>query len=128
MVTIKRENDAWYETTIHQDAISTGNIHHSGSLEIGPDVLHYVTIGDAGNPDHAQDANSLNGKILRMNEDGSFENFSSGHRNSQGLAWNDDRILFEAEHGQSANDEINRIEHGSNYGYPIIQGTEKKKD
>ncbi|MFJ7973122.1 PQQ-dependent sugar dehydrogenase [Psychrobacillus sp. NPDC096389] len=124
VVTIKKENDAWYETTIHLDAIPTGNIHHGGRLEIGPDGLLYVTIGDAGNPDNAQVSNSFNGKILRMKEDGSFEIFSIGHRNPQGLAWDKDGTLYEAEHGQSANDEINLMEQGKNYGYPIIQGKE----
>lgn len=55
VVTIKRIDGAWHETEIHLDGIPTGNIHHGGRLEIGPDSLLYVTIGDAGNPDNAQD-------------------------------------------------------------------------
>ena len=124
VVTIKRENAIWQETAIHLDGIPTGNIHHGGRLEIGPDGLLYVTIGDAGNPENAQDATSFNGKILRMKEDESFEVYSSGHRNPQGLAWDENGILYEAEHGQLAHDEINRIEQGKNYGYPIIEGDE----
>ncbi|SES36851.1 sorbosone dehydrogenase family protein [Psychrobacillus sp. OK032] len=127
VVTLKKENNTWYEKIIHLDKIPTGNIHHGGRLAIGPDNLLYVTVGDAGNPQNAQDPTSLNGKILRMKEDGSFEIFSSGHRNPQGLAWDKDGTLYEAEHGQSANDEINRIEQGKNYGYPIIQGNEAKE-
>ncbi|WP_313893391.1 PQQ-dependent sugar dehydrogenase [Psychrobacillus sp.] len=126
VVTVKNENNIWHETKIHLDSIPTGNIHHGGRLEIGPDGLLYVTVGDAGNPDNSQDKTSINGKILQMKEDESFEIFSTGHRNPQGLAWDKDGILYEAEHGQSANDEINRLEQGNNYGYPIIQGTETK--
>ena len=125
VVTIKYENGTWQETEIHLNNIPTGNIHHGGRLEIGPDNLLYVTIGDAGNPENAQSP-VMNGKILRMQEDGSFEVYSTGHRNPQGLAWNEDGILYEAEHGQSANDEINIIEQGKNYGYPIIEGTQTK--
>ncbi|WP_298470222.1 PQQ-dependent sugar dehydrogenase [uncultured Psychrobacillus sp.] len=126
VVTLKRENNEWQETEIHLDDIKTGNIHHGGRLEIGPDHKLYVTIGDAGDPELAQDDNSLNGKIVRMEEDGSFQIFSSGHRNPQGLAWHENGTLFEAEHGQSANDEVNLIEQGKNYGYPIIEGSETK--
>lgn len=127
VVTLKKENDTWYETMIHLDNVPTGNIHHGGRLAIGPDNLLYVTVGDAGNPNTAQDPTSINGKILRMKEDGSFEIFSSGHRNPQGLAWNEDGILYEAEHGQFANDEINLLKQDKNYGYPVIQGTEEKE-
>ena len=124
VVTLKRGDDKWQETAIHLEGIPTGNIHHGGRLEIGPNDSLYVTVGDAGNPSNAQDPTSLNGKILRMKEDGNFEIFSTGHRNPQGLAWNAEGTLYEAEHGQSANDEINLVEPGKNYGYPIIEGEE----
>ncbi|MFJ7827959.1 PQQ-dependent sugar dehydrogenase [Psychrobacillus sp. NPDC096623] len=127
VVTIKREDGQWHEIAIHLDGIATGNIHHGGRIEIGPDGLLYVTVGDAGNPNNAQDPTSLNGKILRMNEEGSFEIFSMGHRNPQGLTWDEEGILYEAEHGQSANDEINLVEQGKNYGYPIIEGEEAEE-
>ncbi|SDN80235.1 Glucose/arabinose dehydrogenase, beta-propeller fold [Psychrobacillus sp. OK028] len=127
VVTIKREEGQWQEIFIHLDGIKTGNIHHGGRLEIGPDRMLYVTVGDAGNPNNAQDSTSLNGKILRMNDDGSFEIFSMGHRNPQGLAWDKDGTLYEAEHGQSSNDEINLVKQGKNYGYPIIEGEETKE-
>ena len=126
VVTIKLEDNTWHETAIHLDGIPTGNIHHGGRMEIGPDGLLYVTIGDAGNSDNAQNPTSPNGKILRMNKDGVFEIYSTGHRNPQGLAWNEEGQLYEAEHGQSANDEINLVEPGKNYGYPIIEGTQTK--
>ncbi|MER2262461.1 MAG: PQQ-dependent sugar dehydrogenase [Psychrobacillus sp.] len=126
VVTLKRENNQWQETEIHLDDIKTGNVHHGGRLEIGPDRKLYVTVGDAGDPELAQDDHSLNGKILRMEEDGSFQIFSTGHRNPQGLAWHENGTLFEAEHGQSANDEVNLIEQGKNYGYPIIEGSDTK--
>ncbi|MEI4770139.1 PQQ-dependent sugar dehydrogenase [Psychrobacillus sp. FJAT-51614] len=125
VVTVKLENDIWRETAVHLDGIPTGNIHHGGRLEIGPDGLLYITIGDAGNPENAQDPSSLNGKIIQMKEDGTFEIYTSGHRNPQGLSWDKKGKLYEAEHGQSANDEVNLIEQEKNYGYPIIQGTER---
>lgn len=69
VVTLKLDGNTWSETAILLDGILTGNVHHGGRLEIGPDQLLYVTIGDASNPKLAQDATSKNGKIMRLNED-----------------------------------------------------------
>lgn len=125
IVTLKLENNVWKETEIHLDALSTGNVHHGGRLEIGPDDLLYATIGDAANPQLSQDPTALNGKIIRLNSDHKWETVSLGHRNPQGLAWNDEGELYASEHGQSAMDEINKIGEGNNYGWPLIEGNEK---
>lgn len=116
------ENGIWKESSVLLEGIPTGNVHHGGRLEIGEDGALYATIGDASEPDLAQDMGSVNGKILRLNEDDEFLIYSSGHRNPQGMAW-DNGTMYASEHGQSANDEINIIEEGNNYGWPIIQGT-----
>lgn len=113
--------------------------HDGGRMEFGPDGYLYITTGDAGNEDLAQDTNSLNGKILRLKEDGSIpeENpfgnavYSYGHRNPQGLVWDSEGRLWSTEHGrsgiQSGFDELNLIEKGKNYGWPVIQGDEEKE-
>jgi glucose/arabinose dehydrogenase len=127
IVTLKLEGNVWKEVAIHLDSISTGNVHHGGRLEIGPDGLLYATIGDASNPNLAQDPQSKNGKIIRLNANKEWETVSLGHRNPQGLAWNEDGELFASEHGQSAKDEVNKIEEGQNYGWPLIEGSEKRE-
>jgi len=109
--------------------------HDGGRIKFGPDGMLYITTGDATNANLSQDPSSLAGKILRINSDGTIPNdnpfnsevFSYGHRNPQGLAWNEDGILVSSEHGPSgekgyAHDEINVIERGENYGWPIIVG------
>lgn len=110
--------------------------HDGGRIAFGPDGYLYITTGDAGNPKLAQDINSLAGKILRVRDDGSippdnpFGNavWSYGHRNSQGLAWDDKGRLWATEHGGHGRDELNLIEKGKNYGWPVIQGDERKED
>lgn len=113
--------------------------HDGGRIEFGPDGLLYITTGDAQNPDSAQDINSLSGKILRLNDDGSipsdnpFNNpvYSYGHRNPQGLAWDEEGRLWSTEHGPSGfgsgYDELNLIEIGGNYGWPVIQGDQTRE-
>lgn len=128
IVTLKLEEGVWKETDIHLDGISTGNVHHGGRLEIGPDNLLYATIGDAANPDLAQEITSKNGKIIRLNANNEWETVSLGHRNPQGLAWTDDGQLFASEHGQSSKDEINKIEEGKNYGWPLIEGDDQHEE
>jgi glucose/arabinose dehydrogenase len=112
--------------------------HDGGRLAFGPDKLLYITTGDAGQQDSAQDKNSLAGKILRLKDDGSipednpFKNavYSYGHRNPQGLAWDGQGRLWSTEHGPSGtetgNDEVNLITKGGNYGWPTIRGTQSK--
>lgn len=116
-----------------------GSVNHDGGrIAFGPDGYLYITTGDAENPESSQNINSLNGKILRVKDDGSipsdnpFDNavYSFGHRNSQGLAWDDKGRLWATEHGRSGIlsglDELNLIEKSKNYGWPVIQGDEKR--
>lgn len=135
IVSLQYDGEAWTEQDILVDHIPSGVVHHGGRLKFGPDKYLYATTGDAADRDLAQDINSLAGKILRLNVDGTIpiDNpnpnsyvYSFGHRNPQGLAWALDGTLYATEHGNSANDEVNIIEAGANYGWPIIQGTEQK--
>ena len=110
--------------------------HDGGRIKFGPDEKIYITTGDSTNANLSQKIDSLAGKILRINADGTipsdnpFESspvFSYGHRNPQGIDWNENGILVSSEHGPSgekgyAHDEINVIEPGKNYGWPVIVG------
>ncbi|SHN27603.1 PQQ-dependent sugar dehydrogenase [Gracilibacillus kekensis] len=137
VVTLRLSSDGWQEEEVLIDEIPSGTYHHGGRLEIGPDDKLYVTTGDASNAEIAQDLNSLGGKILRMDLDGSIPEdnpdpdsyvYSYGHRNPQGVAWTPSGELYASEHGNSANDEINKIEAGGNYGWPIIEGNQEQEN
>lgn len=113
------------------DGLDRAGNHNGGRIAFGPDGMLYATVGDAGNPDSAQDPVSLNGKILRMTPTGDVPSdnptsgslaYSMGHRNPQGLAWDSDGQLWAAEFGQDTWDEFNRIEPGGNYGWPVVEG------
>lgn len=127
IVTLKQIENRWEETEIHLDHVPSGDYHHGGRLEFSPDGQLFATVGDAIRPELAQDPESFNGKVLRMDSDGEFHVFTLGHRNPQGLAWSDEGTLFSSEHGSSANDEINQLVEGRNYGWPLIRGTERRE-
>lgn len=135
VVEIQEKNNEWFEEKVLLDQIPSGNFHHGGRIKIGPDKKLYITTGDATNPMIAQDKTSLGGKILRMNLDGTIPDdnpypnsfvYSYGHRNPQGLAWDETGQLYSSEHGSSAHDEINLIKPKGNYGWPFIQGDETR--
>ena len=108
-----------------------GNSSHNGSrLMEGPDGHLYMAMGDAYSKMNAQNLESLSGKILRMDWDGNpipdnpYGNliYSWGHRNPQGLVFSDAGQLYASEHGPATDDEVNLIQKGANYGWPLIEG------
>ncbi len=109
--------------------------YHAGCrLRFGPDGKLYVTTGDATRRELAQKLDSLAGKTLRMNDDGSaLEIWSIGHRNAQGLDFQPgSNLMFQTEHGPSrfdgpeGGDEVNIVEKGKNYGWPVIHHTQSR--
>jgi glucose/arabinose dehydrogenase len=121
------------------DNIPGGANHNGGRLAFSPDKKLYIMTGDAGREELAQNRNSLAGKILRINDDGSVPNdnpfknevYALGLRNPQGMAWDGAGNLWVTDHGRSGAlsgfDEINLIEKGANYGWPVIQGDETRE-
>ncbi|NYT73781.1 sorbosone dehydrogenase family protein [Halomonas sp. QX-2] len=128
--------EAWRETRGLLEGIPGHRLYNGGRIAIGPDGHLYVTTGWTEDWERPQDLGSLAGKVLRMTLDGQVppDNpfpdsyvYSYGHRNPQGLAWNESGDLFVAEHGQSALDEINLVRPGLNYGWPVISGNEERE-
>lgn len=142
VVQMKYEEGVLTEEKVLIDKIPAAQFHAGCRIKFGPDEMLYITTGDATDKEIAQDKASLGGKILRINSDGSIpaDNpinnspiYSLGHRNPQGIDW--DPIsgnLFSTEHGPSVfdgpagGDEINLIQKGENYGWPIVSHENSK--
>jgi glucose/arabinose dehydrogenase len=114
------------------DNIPAAGIHNGSRLVISNESSPklYISTGDANATANAQNRNSLSGKILRLNLDGSVPSdnptpgnplWTLGHRNPQGLIMVNN-ILYSSEHGPNTEDEINIIEKGRNYGWPNVTG------
>lgn len=109
--------------------IAGAGIHNGCRLVIIGDKL-FISTGDAANQALPQNVNSVNGKILRLDLDGSIPSdnpipgnpaWSWGHRNAQGLVYANGNI-YSSEHGPSTDDEVNMIQKGRNYGWPNVHG------
>ena len=112
---------------------AVGGPSHQGCAVEVLDGYLWVTIGDANQAagaNRAQDPESPNGKVLRLERDGSIPDdnpfgsavYSLGHRNPQGIALSTSGLVLAAEHGTDVNDEVNVIVPGGNYGYPCLTG------
>jgi glucose/arabinose dehydrogenase len=130
VVRYEYDGNTLVKPTILLDNINAAGIHNGCRLLTTPDLKLFISTGDASDQTRPQNKNALNGKILRLNLDGSipadnpFPNnpvWSYGHRNAQGLVLANN-ILYSSEHGPSSDDEINIIEKGRNYGWPNVEG------
>jgi glucose/arabinose dehydrogenase len=124
---ITESNNKIIDAKVILDKIPGAKFDNGGVIKFGPDKKLYIGTGDATDENSAQDPFSLAGKILRLNDNGSiptdnpFPNspvYSLGHRNPQGLTWDDQGNLYETEEGPTKNDELNLIKKGQNYGWP----------
>lgn len=135
VVRFREVNNTLGEAAVILDNIRAASIHNGGRLKFGPDRKLYVTMGDVADTNTPQDLASLNGKILRLNDDGTTPSdnplrslvFTYGHRNPQGIDWHPlTGDLWATEHGPTGNDEVNLIQAGQNYGWPVIQGMDTR--
>ena len=111
--------------------IPNGFTHDGGRLLFADDGTLFVSTGESGEPPLAQDAGSLGGKVLHITPEGrpAPDNprpdspvWSMGHRNVQGLAFDDRGRLWATEFGDSTWDELNLVEKARNYGWPLVEG------
>ncbi len=125
------DNDRLGSPEVVLESIPNGLIHDGGRLGFGPDGFLYVSTGETGVGELSQDPASLAGKILRITPDGDpapgnpepdSPVWSLGHRNVQGLAFDEQGNLWASEFGASTYDELNLIRPGSNYGWPEAEG------
>lgn len=147
VVRFRETGSALTERKVIIENIPAAQFHAGCRLRFGPDGKLYITTGDATERQLSQRLDSLAGKTLRLNDDGTVpadnpfigqqnvrpEIWSYGHRNAQGLDWQPGtNLMFQTEHGPSGfdggsgGDEVNLVERGKNYGWPLIHHTETR--
>jgi len=149
VVRYRETPDGFVDPKVIIEDIPGARFHAGCRIRFGPDGKLYITTGDAGRRNLAQQLDSLAGKTLRLNDDGSVpqdnpfvgqqnarpEIWSYGHRNAQGLDWQPGtNLMFQTEHGPSGfdgpggGDEVNIVERGKNYGWPVIHHKETRAE
>ena len=131
VVRMEFDGESLGEPEVIVEGLPKAGIHNGGRIVFGPDGMLYIGAGDASDGSNAQDLDSPAGKILRVTPDGDVPDdnpfdgspvWSYGHRNVQGLAFDDEGRLWASEFGQNTWDELNLIDAGENYGWPEVEG------
>ncbi len=137
IVRIRASGDNGTSLEVVLDRIPAGSIHNSGVIAFGPDGTLFALLGDATSPNLAQDLSALNGKVVRLNADGTVPSdnpfvgvvganpyvYSYGHRNMFGIAFHPESgRVYVTENGPQDNDEVNLLVAGGNYGWPDVRG------
>lgn len=137
VVRMRYADDTFSDVTVVLEGIPVGaGRHQGGRLAFDADGHLFVSTGDAGVAELAQDLDSMAGKILRVDREGEavpdnpFDDriWSYGHRNVQGLAFDDEGRLWASEFGDKGADELNLIERGGNFGWPQVEGESDDAD
>lgn len=131
---LRLDHQALVADKVLLESMQGGAIHDGCRVRFGPDGYLYITMGETGDTSLAQNLESFNGKVLRIDREGKIPGdnpfpgspvFTYGHRNPQGLDFHPETgAPYVSEHGPSVNDEINRLEAGKNYGWPELSGTQ----
>lgn len=135
---VRDQNNQATEFTILQGDLPSYQGHQVQNLEFGPDGMLYASIGDAYEPDLAQDTTALNGKILRFMPDGNIpadnpfgpDNpvYAIGFRNPYDLIFSENGELFVNDNGSQANDGFYKVSAGTNAGWPLVEGEHNNPD